>query len=156
MKVNTQVEIERRSETEVLPEAFVPDTLLPEQYFDRLTARASDAPEKRLMFAVLLDAVIQLQRRHTRGAAEAEEWIRADEDSDSPFAFANICVALGIDPLYLSRGLLAWCENPAPVPLGVPVRQLRTSRRRITPLRRRRRRATRGGQRQKERFAISA
>jgi hypothetical protein len=140
MSSHEHAEIERRSETEALPETFVPDALLPEQYFDRLAARASDAPEKRLMFAVLLDAVIHLQRRNTRGAIEAEQWIRSTDDDDSPFAFRNICEALGIESTYLGRGLLSWCISPVKVPLGVPVRQLRTSRRKITPLRQRRRR----------------
>ena len=50
------------------PSVDVPDALLPEQYFDRLAARTSDTPERRLLFAVLLDAVIQLQRRNTSGS----------------------------------------------------------------------------------------
>jgi hypothetical protein len=120
----------------------VPDALLPEQYFDRLAARTSDTPERRLLFAVLLDAVIQLQRRNTTGSSEAERWIRNDTESDSPFAFRNVCEALGIEPGYLARGLLSWRRtlvgNNAP---GIPVRQLRTSHRRVTPLGRRRRRS---------------
>lgn len=123
----------------------VPDALLPEQYFDRLAARTSDTPERRLLFAVLLDAVIQLQRRNTSGCAEAERWVRNDAESDSPFAFRNVCEALGIEPAYLARGLLSWrrCEIGA-VP-GIPVRQLRTSHRRVTPLGRRRRRTAAAG-----------
>jgi hypothetical protein len=42
------------------PRSEVPDTILPVQYFDR--TGASDTPEKRLMFAVLLDAILQLRR----------------------------------------------------------------------------------------------
>ncbi|MEO6026251.1 MAG: hypothetical protein ABIR79_05235, partial [Candidatus Binatia bacterium] len=86
----------------------VPDALLPEQYFDRLAARTSDTPERRLLFAVLLDAVIQLQRRNTSGSAEAERWIRNDTETDSPFSFRNVCEAIGIEPGYLQRGLMAW------------------------------------------------
>jgi hypothetical protein len=118
----------------------VPDAIVPEQYFDRLAARASDIPERRLMFAVLLDAVIQLRRRHSPDAAEAERWIRGEEDEDSPFSFRNVCEALGIDPSYLARGLLAWRAHHADTTVRVPVRQLRTSHRRVTPLGRRRRR----------------
>jgi len=122
-------------------EASVPDALLPEQYFDRLAARASDVPERRLMFAVLLDAVIQLQRHNSSGSVEAEHWIRS-EDDESPFSFRNVCEALGIEPTYLARGLLAW-RAIASTPAGVPVRQLRTSHRRVTPAGRRRRRRIR-------------
>ena len=117
----------------------VPDTLLPDQYFDRLAARACDSPEKRLMFAVLLDAVIQLQRRNSSGSTEAEIWIRGEEDVETPFSFHSVCEALGLDASYLARGLLAW-RTSAGVATRVPVRQLRTSHRRVTPIVRRRRR----------------
>ncbi len=119
----------------------VPDALLPEQYFDRLAARTSDTPERRLLFAVLLDAVIQLQRRNTSGSAEAERWIRSETESDFPFSFRNVCEALGIEPGYLQRGLLSWRRSQVGTVPGIPVRQLRTSHRRVTPLGRRRRRA---------------
>ena len=118
---------------------LVPEVILPLQYFDRLAPRPTDIPEKRLMFAVLLDAVIHLQRRDSRGATEVAQWIR-EEGDESVFSFANICEALGIEPLFLARGLLAWYTGTAAMPMGVPARQLRTAHRRITPLRQRRRR----------------
>ncbi len=121
-------------------EVSVPDTLLPDQYFDRLAARACDSPEKRLMFAVLLDAVIQLRRRNRPHATEAEIWIRGETPDDTPFSFQGVCEALGLDPDYLARGLLSWRTSPERGP-RVPVRQLRTSHRRVTPVARRRRRA---------------
>jgi hypothetical protein len=120
-------------------EASIPDTLLPDQYFDRLAARACDTPEKRLMFAVLLDAVIQLQRRNSTGATEAEIWIRGEEGDDAPFSFRNVCEALALDAAYLGRGLLAWRGTHAAT-TRVPIRQLRTTHRRVTPVVRRRRR----------------
>jgi hypothetical protein len=119
----------------------VPDVMLPEQYFDRLAARTSDSPERRLLFAVLLDAIIQLQRRNTSGSVEAERWIRNEADSDFPFAFRNVCEALGIESEYLQRGLLSWRRSQVGTLPGIPVRQLRTAHRRVTPLGRRRRRA---------------
>ena len=123
-----------------LPDTFVPEALLPEQYFDRWAARASDSPEKRLMFAVLLDAVIQLQGRNQKDAAEAEDWIRGTDCEESPFSFHNICEALGIEAGYLARGLLSWRERKTAMPFRAPLRQLRTSHTHVTPLRRRRRR----------------
>ncbi|MCC6849350.1 MAG: hypothetical protein IT294_12685 [Deltaproteobacteria bacterium] len=120
----------------------MPDAILPEQYFDRLAARTSDTPERRLLFAVLLDAVIQLQRRNTSGSAEAERWIRNESRSDFPFSFRNVCDALGIEPGYLQRGLLSWRRSQVGTMPGIPVRQLRTSHRRVTPLGRRRRRSS--------------
>ena len=119
----------------------IPEAILPEQYFDRVAARASETPERRLMFAVLLDALIQLQRRNSVGAAEAERWIRSEEQW--PFSFQNVCEALGIESSYLARGLLAWCESSQAALLGIPARQLRTTHSRVTPIRRRRRRPRR-------------
>jgi len=54
-------------------------------------------PETRLLFAALLDAIIQLRSRDARKIIEAENWIRNDEITDSPFSFDNICDALGIE-----------------------------------------------------------
>jgi hypothetical protein len=124
---------------ETVTDASVPETILPIQYFDRLAVRVTDIPEKRLMFAVLLDAVIHLQRRDSRGAAEAVEWIRGEGDG-SVFSFQNICESLGLEPTGLARALLAWHHGPKTARLGVPARQLRTAHPKIRPLRQRRRR----------------
>ena len=124
---------------ETVTDASVPETILPIQYFDRLAVRVTDIPEKRLMFAVLLDAVIHLQRRDSRGAAEAVEWIRGEGDG-SVFSFRNICESLGLEPSGLARALLAWHYGPKTARLGVPARQLRTAHPKIRPLRQRRRR----------------
>lgn len=93
------------------------DTILPEQYFDRLIADHSSFPEKRLMLAVLEDAVASFQRyldsknrRSQRLFQEAEEWFWSD-DADWPFSFVSICNALEIEPEYLRRGLKAWKEK---------------------------------------------
>lgn len=141
MQNNSEVvEVGLGSGRDMLPDTFVPEALLPEQYFDRWAARASDSPEKRLMFAVLLDAVIQLQGRNQKDAAEAEEWIRGTGCEESPFSFRNICEALGIEAGYLADGLLSWRQRATEIPFRAPLRQLRTSHTHVTPLRRRRRR----------------
>jgi hypothetical protein len=134
-----KLEIDRRHE-QPLDEASVPDAFLPEQYFDRLSARNTETPEKRLMFAILVDAVIQLQRRNTAGAAEAERWVRGEGEEEPLFSFRDVCTALQIEPDYLSRGLLGRFGKEAPQTVPVPIRQLRTSHRKITALRKRRRR----------------
>ena len=61
---------------------FQPDTLLPEQYLETFRRKAPLEPEKRLMLAVLEDAVACFQKyvlsRDNRGKGmfrEAEEWI---------------------------------------------------------------------------------
>ncbi len=129
----------RSAQLEVASDSSVPEVILPIQYFDRLTIRATDVPEKRLMFAVLLDAVLHLQRRHSRGASEAAEWIEGPDDG-SPFSFQNICECLGLEADGLARALLEWHQGPGTERLGVPARQLRTAHPRIRPPRQRRRR----------------
>lgn len=103
----------------ILPEdsvssLFGPEVMLPEQYTDRATLKPSDRGEKRLMLAVLEEAVATYQRhvgaksRHgQRVFQEADEWIRSPDES-RPFAFENVCHALEIDPDFLRRGLERW------------------------------------------------
>lgn len=91
-----------------------------------------DSPEKRLMFAVLLDAISQLRQRQSTRALEAEQWI-LDEADDGVFSFANVCGVLGFEPRSLAAGLLA---KNSPIATRAPLRHPRTSRLRVTPRRR--------------------
>jgi hypothetical protein len=93
---------------------FQPDTLLPEQYFETFRRKAHLEPEKRLMLAVLEDAIGCFQKylfvRDSKGRSlfrEAEEWI-SEEGSDWLFSFENICEVLGFSPKYVRQGLLEW------------------------------------------------
>jgi len=96
---------------------FTPDTLLPSQFFDRARRRSEHDGERRLMIAVLEDAVDvyrkQAGARDPRGQElfrDAEEWIE-DPDRTWLFSFQNICDVLDIDAEYLRRGLHAWKER---------------------------------------------
>ncbi len=98
--------------------AFEPDVLLPDQYYNTLRKSHLGNPERRLMAAVLEDAVACLSvnpaacsRRQTRDFFEAQAWINGTDDSEWVFSFANVCALLGIDPSYLRRGLNHWCER---------------------------------------------
>jgi hypothetical protein len=145
-KKSVQVTSHHQPARRALLDASVPDALLPEQYFDCAAARGVDTPEKRLMFAVLLDAVVSLRRRNSSVATEAELWIRGEEnDDDTPFSFRNVCAALGIEATYLARGLLTWHTSRYSQPFRTPVRQLRTSHQRVTSLGGRRRRVAFAG-----------
>jgi hypothetical protein len=69
-------------------------------------------PERRLMLAVLLDAVVCVQRRGATPAGplrserqEAERWIRSNDQS-WPCSFVNVCEALGLAHEPLRRALL--------------------------------------------------
>jgi hypothetical protein len=73
-------------------------------------------PEKRLLLAVLEDAVNTLQHYATvssgRGRhifVDAAEWF-ASTAADRLFDFESICQALGLDPSYIRGGLRRWCN----------------------------------------------
>ena len=93
---------------------FSPDTLVPTQYFDRVGADAAFQPEKRLMLAVLEEAIATFQRhvvagtrRSQRLVEEVEEWVDG-RGSDWPFSFENVCAALDIEAEYLRSGMARW------------------------------------------------
>lgn len=95
------------------PEILVPD--------DEGAGPRSDSlqiPEKRLMLAVLEDAVAILSRPGaSRSAAQrlATEEVRrwcASEDRVWPFSFVNICEALGFEPASLRDALLTLRHDP--------------------------------------------
>ena len=81
---------------------FDPETILPAQFFARPIASAHH-PERKLMLAVLQDAVGTLLRHAgsersgaRRLVREVEHWISV-RNSDWPFSFENICAALNLD-----------------------------------------------------------
>ena len=93
---------------------FQPDTLLPIQYFDRLRRRTEYNGERRLLIAVLEDAVDVYRKQagaeDARSKAlfhDAESWIE-DLDQTWLFSFENICDVLDLDVDYIRRGLRAW------------------------------------------------
>jgi len=93
---------------------FQPDTLLPDQYLDTFRRKLHLEPEKKLMLAILEDAIACYQKylfaRDSKGKAlfhEAEEWV--DEvNGGGVFAFDSVCETLGLHPDYLRRGLIEW------------------------------------------------
>jgi hypothetical protein len=98
-------------------ELFQPDTLLPSQYFDRMRRRASADGERRLMVAILEDAVDVYRkqagardRKRRQMFEDAEAWIESSERSWI-FSYENICDMLGIDAEYLRKGLRVWKQR---------------------------------------------
>jgi|SRR5579871_965430 len=94
-----------------------PETILPSQFFSGLHIDASLQAEKRLMLAVLEDAVGTFQKyanaRDRRGQTqftETEEWFASDE-AEWPFSFVNVCHALGLEVSYLRAGLWRWRDR---------------------------------------------
>ncbi|MGB7947751.1 MAG: hypothetical protein WCH75_08730 [Candidatus Binatia bacterium] len=96
---------------------FQPDTLLSSQYFDNMHRRTVLDPEKKLILAILEDAVDCFKENHVAEGGrrkmlfdDAEQWIRAD-GGDWVFSFDHICEALGLSPAYVRQGLLRWQEK---------------------------------------------
>jgi len=85
--------------------------VMPSQFYPQFPNEGTLAGEKRLMLAVLADAVDILLKgdgrdgRSRRLLLETAQWIRADDDG--PFSFVNVCETLGLNPSCLRRGLLA-------------------------------------------------
>jgi len=101
---------------EKLASLFQPDTLLPAEYLETTCRKAHLEPEKKLMLAVLKDAIDCFQDnalaqggKKKKRFGEAEEWILAD-NNDWLFSFENICEALGFNPQYVRQGLMRWKE----------------------------------------------
>jgi hypothetical protein len=93
---------------------LAPELLLPAQFHSGFRNDASLRPEKRLMLAVLEEAVGDFQRsvaatgaEGQRSFREAEDWFASD-DTAWPFSFLNICGALGLEPTYIRGGLSRW------------------------------------------------
>jgi hypothetical protein len=96
---------------------FQPDVLISAQYFETLRSTTGLEPEKRLMLAVLEDAVHCFQDNISEQSGtkrklfeEAEEWLLTEGD-EWAFSFENICEALGLGPEYVREGLLSWKER---------------------------------------------
>jgi len=89
-----------------------PDVFLPSQFYGSTGLSRKLEGEKRLMIAVLKDAVECLEKyRGSRNSVarsqylSALEWVE-DTSTDWLFSFTNICDLLGFDPEYLREALL--------------------------------------------------
>ena len=89
-----------------------PDIFLPSQFYGSGGLSRQLEGEKRLMIAVLKDAVECLEKyRGARSSAgrshydNAIEWVK-DTDTDWLFSFTNICDLLGFDPDYMREVLM--------------------------------------------------
>jgi hypothetical protein len=101
-------------ENSALGSLFVPDVVTPEQFYDGRRDDSEIRPVKRLMLAVLEDALRCFQNNATavggirkRLFKEAEEWL-CGSGGQGPFSFDTVCETLGIEPQFLRRGLIDW------------------------------------------------
>jgi len=98
---------------------FEPDALLPAQFYAAFRGGSGVSGEKRLMLAVLQDALDCYQKYAFAkdGAGQqmfhdADQWI-GDEDRTWYFSFENICEILEINPQYLRVGVKRWRQSAA-------------------------------------------
>ncbi len=101
---------------------FEPDALLPAQFYAAFRGGSAVRGEKRLMLAVLEDALDCYQKyafaRDVHGRQlfdESHDWITSSNRAWF-FSFENICETLGINPEYLRRGLETWRTRPTDLP----------------------------------------
>ena len=120
--VPAERERRRPGRREILEEEF--DPVMPAQWYADAGRAAAMQPEKRLMFAVLSDAVdIVMTASATTNIRrrmlfhETAAWIRSD-DREWPYSFVNLCDSLGFDAERLRVGLARFIDD---VPVAVEV-----------------------------------
>jgi hypothetical protein len=106
--------ISRNYNSDCSKSGFEAESILPSQFFEGRKKNEALEPEKRLMLAVLTDAVRCYQvgfcaqkPSRIRAFREAEEWLFSAEGY-GPFSCENVCYALGITPDYLRKMLRKW------------------------------------------------
>ena len=112
---------------------LVPDPLLPVQFTELLQRPSERTPEQRLVAAVLDEAIRTFcacagrrGMRHQRLFREAAEWF-ASRDESWPFAFENVCDALGLEPEWMRRTLGRWQARHATDGACLPTLRLRVA-----------------------------
>ena len=98
----------------LLETIFQPDVITHDQFFGERRETSANPAVRRLMYAVLEDAVRTFQSNaHLRGGPryrlyrEAEMWL-LDARADGIFSCESVCAALGIDAAFLRRGIREW------------------------------------------------
>lgn len=101
-----------------LDSALQPETVMPVQFYGSRRGGERTEAVKRLISAVLEDAVrcfegnlkarSLVRRQEFR---EAENWLFRESEREDLFSFENVCDALGVDPNRLRRALSERREN---------------------------------------------
>jgi hypothetical protein len=109
---------EKVNETNQVDDEFSQtEGILPFQFFGNRRSIRSIEPLRRLMVAMLVDAVRVFQTKFearqpsTRQEfAEVRRWIFSDDESGM-FSFKPVCEALEIDPGTIRKGLVRWQQK---------------------------------------------
>ena len=104
------------------PPNFLPldfEPVLPAQWGAERGHNAALQPEKRLMLAVLIDAIElvlpdegAVNARKANLIRRAQEWI-CSNDRGWAFSFVNICEALGVEPEKLRKAIARFVQQRA-------------------------------------------
>jgi hypothetical protein len=96
-----------------------PDVLCLDEYLHVYQGRPAETPERRLVAAVLRDAIdcylrdcFTKNRHKKRSFREAEEWFFKG-DNYGVFSLENVCGILNIDPGYIRRSLMQYEQRNA-------------------------------------------
>jgi len=103
---------------EVIEKLIANDIITRSQFYDSRKGQDDAVPLKRLMLAVLRDALACLSSGapglagagHRKEARDAAEWI-GDRTDESLFSFNCVCETLGIHPNALRESLDAWLAS---------------------------------------------
>jgi len=104
------------------------------QFAGHFGSGSQDSPERRLMLAMLSDAIACVrQAKWSKDSAEALDWILEDEKDASGrlCSFENVCDTLGLEPSSVRRKVLerlAWSSS-------VPIPVLSRTKKKIIPIR---------------------
>ncbi len=100
------------------PQGITQTLDLSPQYLETVQRKTYLEPEKKLIFAVLEDAITCFQVHFAardkigmRLFCEAEEWILLQGKGDWFFSFDYICETLELNPGYIREGLLHWRDH---------------------------------------------
>ena len=91
-----------------------PESILPEQFFDGFLRKPRELSERKLLAAVLADAVhcfkkhaFARRRRGRRLFREAEAWLMQC-DTGAPLQFEDVCSVLGLNAEDIRKALWTW------------------------------------------------
>src|SRR5688572_25528480 len=96
-----------------------PDVLTVHEYLHVFQYRPALTPERRLLAAILRDAIdcymrycFAKSRREKKMLQETEEWFFGSGE-EGVFSFENVCEILKLAPGYIRRGLLLYKQRPS-------------------------------------------
>jgi hypothetical protein len=91
------------------------DELVPSQWLDRMSPSfVTDVPERRLLLAVLVDAIRCLQSGSQRDRSSVAAWIRG-ENGAARLLFQSVCDGLNLEADPLGRRLLRSAGGGKPI-----------------------------------------